>query len=542
MADALGTTMYLLAHSRNVAAVPVLISALGSPHLDVRLGAIHGLAVRRNPEGHAELLARLPNFGERELAVLAESVLRSSHRMQQALRDALLADELGQCESACRVILLGRVYQLLPALVEVSENKRHRHSAQALATVVQLARLLHEETLARPQDRTCEPGLMRRQVLPALEQSVVRFNTHERLEIIDAFLLLVPPNNETLLRILSEPAHPCHRPVVDSLTTSAQVPLLDLLTQVAHDTKAPELALKIVARRHDRKFLDYLLHDFGSPVPLRVLENFRRLSSVAWLNERRDVLVELDGRAQATAVAIANSGALDRTTLLSLLTFLLEHGQPEGRRASCDALADFHDRHVTQLVVGTLRDPDPRVQAAAVRQLRQRGVPNAMERLLALVDDPAPEVRDAARSVLHEFSFVRYRGSFDSMNQSTREKIGPLVAKVDLSSPQRLGELLGAPSISTKMRALEIVAAMGAADSVIEHLAPLVTHADPAIRCEAVAILGTCRHADPLPLLLEAEHDPVLYVREAASRSIDDFVDRVADTPIFDSTLEGDVP
>ena len=110
------------------------------------------------------------------------------------------------------MILMGRVYQLLPTLVEVTENQRTRHSVQALATVVQLAKLLHQETLARPQDRTCEPGFICRQVLPALEQSVVRFNTHKRLEIIDAFLLLVPPNNETLLRILGDPGHPCYRP------------------------------------------------------------------------------------------------------------------------------------------------------------------------------------------------------------------------------------------------------------------------------------------------------------------------------------------
>jgi len=533
--------MYLLSHSRNQATVPVLISALGSQRLDIRLASIHGLAVRRNPEGHGVLLARLPDFGERDLAVLADSVLRSSHRMQQTLRDALLVEGLGQCESACRVILLGRVYQVLPTLVEVAENKRHRHSAQALATVVQLARLLHEESLARPQDRTCEPGLIRRQVLPALEQSVVRFKVHERLEIVDAFLLLVPPNNDTLLRILNDPAHPCHQPIFDSLTTSAQVPILDLLTRLAHDSKAPQSALKIIAARHDRKFLDYLLHDFGSPVPLRVLENFKRLSSVAWLDEQRDALLELDGRAQAGAVEIANSGAVGRTTLLSLLTFLLGSGQPEGRRASCSALADFHDRRVTQLVVATLQDPDPRVQAAAVKQLRQRGVPKAMERLITLVDDPAPEVRDAARSSLREFSFVRYRGSFDSMDEESRQKIGSLVAKVDLSAPQRLGELLGAPSVSTKLRALEMVAAMGAADSVIEHLAPLVEHADPAVRIEAVATLGTCRHTDPLPLLHEAEQDPVLYVREAASRSIDVIVNRGADRPIFDASLEGEI-
>ena len=541
MADALGTTMYLLAHSRNQAAVPVLMSALGSKRLEIRLGAIHGLAVRRSPDGHAEILARLPAFGERELAVLAESVQRSSHRMQQALHDAVLSEDLGQYESACRVILLGRVYQSLPALVEVSENLRHRQSAQALATVVQLAKLLHEETLARPQDRTCEPGFVRRQVLPALEQSVVRFNTHKRLEIIDAFLLLVPPTNETLLRIFGDPAHPCYRPVVNSLTTSAQVSILQLLAQLVHDTKVPHAALKIVADRHDRKFLDYLLHNVGSPVALRVLENFKRLSAVVWLHERRDTLLELDGRAQSVAVEIAKAGAVDRALLLSLLKFLLERGQPEGRRASCDALADFHDGQATQLVVGTLHDPDPRVQAAAAKQLRQRGLPDAMERLIALVEHPAPEVRDAARASLHEFGFVRYRGSFDSMDPSARRKIGRLVAKVDLSTPQRLGELLGAPSLSTKLRALEMVQAMDAADTVIEHLAQLAVHADAAVRTEAMATLGACRHADALALLHEAEQDPVACVREAAVRSLDQIASRTISMAAIRAARRGEL-
>ena len=79
--------MYHLAHTRNQAAVPVLVSALGSTRLEIRLGAIHGLVVRRNPEGHAEILARFPTFNDRELAELADSVVRSTHRMQQALHD-----------------------------------------------------------------------------------------------------------------------------------------------------------------------------------------------------------------------------------------------------------------------------------------------------------------------------------------------------------------------------------------------------------------------------------------------------------------------
>jgi hypothetical protein len=541
LADAFGKTMYHLAHTRNQAAVPVLASALASTRLEIRLGAIHGLVVRRNPEGHAQILARFPTFNDRELAELAESVLRSSHRMQATLRDVLLADDQRLCDSACRVILMGRVYQLLPTLVEVTVDPTHRHSAQASATLVQLASFLHQESLARPRERTCEPSVVFRQVLPALEQSVTRYGEHGRLEIIDAFLLLVPPTNETLLKILREPGHPCHQPVLNSLGTSAVVPIFQLLAQLLHDTSVPSSALAIIAHRLDRKFLDYLLHNVSSPVSLRVLDNLRRLKSVNWLSEGRDVLLELDGRAQSVAIEVAKAGCVDRATYLSLLKFLLSQGRPEGRRASCDALADFHDRYVDQLVLTTLNDSDPRVQAAAVRQLRHRGIHDAMERLVALLDHRAAEVRDAARSSLAEFNFSRYRGAFDTMDDSTRQKIGRLVAKVDPTSILRLAEQLSSPALSTKLRALEMVRSMGVADTVVEQLAQLIHDPDVAVRTDAAAVLGACRRFDALLLLQQAEDDPNLCVREAASRSIEQMAERDAGSTGIDATITGDL-
>lgn len=528
MADALGKTMYHLAHTRNQAAVSVLVSALTSTRLEIRLGAIHGLVVRRNPEGHAQLLSRFPSFNDRELAELANSLLRSPHRMQPTLRDALLADDQRLCDSACRVILTGRVYQLLPTLVEVAEDRSQRRSAQASATLVQLASFLHQETLARPQDRTCEPGLVYRKVLPALEQSVLRYGEHRQLEIIDAFLLLVPPTNSTFVTILKELAHPCHEPVLNSLSDSAVVPIFELLAQSLHDTSVPIAALEVIGRRLDRKFLDYLLQKLSSSVSLRVLDNFRRLGKVSWLSEGRDVLLELDGSAQSAAIELAKAGCVDRDTYLSLLKFLLQQGQPEGRRASCHALADFHDRYVDQLVVKTLNDPDPRVQAAAVRQLRHRGIHDAMERLVALLDHQAVEVRDAARSSLAEFSFSRYRGSFDAMDESTRQKIGRLVTKVDPSAISRLAEMLSSPSLSMKLRALEMVQAMGVADMVSGQLAQLIDDPDVAVRTDAATALGACHRFDAARLLNEAENDPSLCVQEAARRSIDQIAERVS--------------
>jgi len=529
LADALGNTLYHLAHTRNQAAVPVLVAALAATRPEIRRGAIHGLVVRREPSGHAQILARLAEFSESETVQLTQSLLRSPHRMQSALRESLLTENERLCDSACRVILMGRVYQLIPTLVEVAENLPHRHSAQAAASLLQLSSLLQQETLAHHQDKTCEPALVRRQVLPALEKSLSRYGEHLRLEIIDAFLLLTPSSNDNFRKIIQDPTHPCHRPVVESLATSAVVPTLELLTQLLHDTNIPRPALEIIAHRSDRKFLDHLLHGIGSPVSLRVLENLRKLQAIDWLSPSRDVLLELDGQAQITAIEIAKAHCADQTKLLSLLRFLLEKGQPEARRATCDALVAFSDPFVDKLVVKSLADPDPRVQAAAVRQLRQRSIHDAMERLVALLDDPAPEVRAAARSSLAEFSFSRYRESFDMMDDSTRQKIGRLVLKIDPTSLDQLMRMLGSPSHSVKLQALQLADALDAADMVVEQLAHLLEDPDVAVRTDAAAVLGSCHRPEALQLLCQAaEGDPNLSVREAAGESIHDIHEHVS--------------
>jgi HEAT repeat protein len=264
-------------------------------------------------------------------------------------------------------------------------------------------------------------------------------------------------------------------------------------------------------------------------VSLRVLENFRKLKQVHWLDNRREVLLELDGRAQRVAIEVAKSGCVERTTYLSLLKFLLRQGDPEGRRAACDALAGFRDRQTDQLIIQTLQDSDPRVQAAAVRQLRDRGFHDAMERLVQLLDHRAPEVRDAARSSLAEFNYSRYRSVFDTLDDHSRQKIGRLVAKVDPSATRRLGEDLASPALSTKMRALEMTQFMEAADEVFDRLAQMVYDPDVGVRAEAVAALGYCQREEAIPLLYDVDNDTNRLVREAATRSIDQIADRSLD-------------
>lgn len=520
MAEPLEKTMNFLAHTRNQAAVRVLIAALNSNAMETRVTAIRGLVERRSSVGHTQLLERFSHFGEPEQAAFAEGLRHTSHHMKPALQDVLLSDQHDLSESACHAILLGRLYDLLPTLIAVAEKRKHRHSDQAAATLVRLARLLQQEISGDICERTCDPFFARRQVLPAVERSAVKYGEHERLEIIDAFLLLVPPHSTTLINILGNSRHSSHQPAIDSLASSSVTSVMDLIAQLIHDTKVANGILEIVAKRHERKFLDYLLHHVGEPVSLRVLENMKRLSSITWLEDAKEALLALDGAAQAAAVQIATAAKISRLSLFELLAMILERGQPEGRVASCDAMARFHDERADHYVLEALDDSDPRVQAAAARQLRRRRLPDAMEKLVSMLDLEPTEVRDAARSSLAEFNFMRYQTSFEDMDELTRQSTGRLVRKIDPSAGPRLAELLASPSPSTRFRGLEMVIAMEAADLVFDDLERLLDDCELGVRTDVVTALGQCTHQDALTVLRKGAHDTHHCVREAAEISM----------------------
>jgi hypothetical protein len=510
--------------------LPVLLVAIGSQHEAIRLGAIRALVDRRNHAGHREILERFPHYNDRAQAVVTETLRRSTHRMKPALEEAITAENLDLCESACHLITQGRVYELMPTLVTVAENRVHRHSARAAATLVQLAQLLHQEVTGEASERTCDPMFVRRQMLPAIEKAIVNYDKHRRLEIVDAFLLVVPPANKTLLDVLTNSGRTCHQTIVQSFGTSAVTSVLQLLVEMLHDTTTPRAVLEIVAQRRDRKFLDYMLHHVGAPASLRVQENMRRLFAVPWLEDAREVLLELDGPAQAVAAELAVASSINRNRQFELLRFLLRRGRPEARRACCEAMNRFHDRESDECIAVALKDSDPRVQAVAIKQIRRRHIPNAMERLVGYLDHPAAEVREAARESLAEFNFARYETSFDHLDPEMRTLTGRIVCRVDASTTERLVNLLGSAAPSARIRAIEMAKAMNYADNVLESLIALARDIDPAVRAEAVSALATCSREEALEALERSEQDPNYSIREAAAAGVDAIILRLSAT------------
>jgi hypothetical protein len=469
------------------------------------------------------LIHRFADLSEQDRTVLVEAHRSISHHAAPALKAALLAGDPEFCKNACEIVLLSHDFDQFANLLKAAENARHPHSSQITSTLFKLAALLHDELAgwgAEADHTGRDPAFARHHVLAALERSIASQPQVQRPEILDAFLMLAPVDNPMLLQILRDPTHPCHAQIISTLATSEQPTIMERLVALLRDSEAPPAVLDAIARRTDPAFVNFLLRQLRLPVPLRVLHNMKRLRSVAWLEAQRHMLLELDGRAQATAVALAMASDIPRDATLELLALVLRNGLADGRRTSCQALAKFDGREADDLVHVALNDPDGAVQAAAVRQLRPRRLPNALQMLVARLESNSIEVRDAARSSLAEFNFVRYRAMFDLLDEHAVRSTGALVRQVDGSAREKLASDLMSPSVTTRLRAIEMAVAMESTQDVRPQLIELARHENVALRTEAIAALAQATGPDVVAVLELAAKDANRSVADAARQSL----------------------
>jgi hypothetical protein len=519
----LQATCQVLSQSRNRAVLPLIIAGIRSSSAEVRAAVIRAAMRRHDAATHAQLVRHFAELTEADQTILVETHRHMPHHAAPVLRRAVLEGSAVLCRNACAIVQAAGDYEMFPTLLKAAENPNHPNLADVLATIARLTDLLYQELAlwaGGAREGAHDPSFIRHQFLAALEQSLGRFGQNGRSEILDAFLLLAPVDNPVFLKILRDPKHACHARTVEALSTSEDSGIMERLVELLRDTEAPTAALEIVASRGDEQFVNLLLHEFKHPVPIRVLHNMNRLRNVSWLERNPDLLLEFDGRAQAVAVEMAGASELNPDALFELLALLMRGGLTEGRRASCQALARFEDQKADALILAALDDPDAGVQAAAVRQMRSRRLPDALRLLVARLDSPSVEVRDAARSSLAEFNFVRYRAMFDLLDDEAARTTGRLVHKVDHSAAQKLAEELASPSLSARLRGIEMAVAMAATDDVQPQLAELARHENVALRKEAILAMGNCQRADSAQFLEAATRDPNGSVAEAARKSL----------------------
>lgn len=512
------TTFELLAQTENEAAVEILIPALDSPEKSIQEGALRSLLKRRSLAGQREILRRLHLVDERWKAIIEEYRASMSH----AVRDAVLDSSPQLCANGCQAILWFREYDLLPALVNALEDEANPNAELAAATLLDLMDLFYGELSGEgPWRQRRDPELLRQRIMNCLEESLHRFGRHRRIAIIEAFLMLSAYDNLALRRILLDPLDSRYLPLVDVLTHSARPGVQRLILDFLDDPHAPSSTLALIAHRSDLPFIERLLRHIGAEPTAAVRHNLARVGGIAWLREPRALIEALDESYQPALVRLVQATSMNRLESFGVIAYLAVQGKVAGRRAAVAALRDFHGVEANKAALKALEDDDEEVQARAIGQLRDRGIPGAISILIDALASPSELVRDAARECLSEFAFPRFLATFDMLDEEVRGTTGLLVKKIDPQSASLLREEMKSPSRRRRIRALQMAVAIQSENELLEEILVAIGDSDHLVRLEAARALGQCHSLEAYAALREAEDDRSLTVREAAAASLE---------------------
>lgn len=515
--NALHRTFDALAKSHNEAATPTLIAALAAGDGPIFEGAIAGLCLRRTKAGHLAVLREWDRLTPQQ----RQLVEKGRSRMGAALREALLEGDDGLFRAAIEFVDSSGDFDLIPTLVMVAEQPNDQRSRIAVELTLRLVDQLvnwiatHEPVVGR------DPQTIRYCVLESLERSVERFHQHERAELLEAFIVLAGPYSKTLNTILTAPFHPCYQALVEVLATSPNPAVLRLLSDMLTGKETPHVIQHVISKRTDRPFREALLAIELDPENAPLMRNVARLKFLACCEDTSVVCNQFTAEQQAAAVRLLAATGAGDDYKLSLIDALLKHGSLAGRIAACTALHAVPGQQANKLLLKALDDSEGAVQAAAVRQLRERRIPGTLSKLVELVSSPNEEVAAAAREALSVFSFDNYASRFDIMDEGARHSMGVRVAKIDRTAMMRLREELSHANRRQRIRAMQMASAMGMLPSLADALVERLQDDDHVVRATAAEFLQFCSASDVRNALLTALGDASVSVQRAAKNSLE---------------------
>ena len=520
MAASLQRTIDVLSKSRNEAASPALVAAFAASEGPVFEGIASALATRRSKTGHTALLQRW-----HELSATQKRIAEKNRsRMGAALRDALLSENEQLFANAHEVAEATGDLELVPTLIMVAEQA---HSPRApiamklaMRLVDQLCQMLEDAKARQSAGDQQDLETARRCVLESLERSVERFRQHNRAELIEAFAVLAGPHSGTLRSIMEAPHHPCFHSVIHTLTVSVSPAVLQILTTFLTSKEAPVVVRNVLSKRTDRPFIDALLATPLDPANQFLRRNLARIKSFNCVEAADFIGTQLTAAQQAAAMQLVLASGAPDDYKLDLAQTLISEGQLAGRLAACRALETIPGQRSNALVLAALKDVEGEVQAAAVRQLRDRHIPGTMTTLIDLIDSPHEVVAAAAREALSDFSFDNYLTQFDRLEEEARRTFGARVARIDRQAVIRLNEELASSGRRQRLRAVAMAEAMGMAPLVADALVGRLSDEDHVVRTAAAEALQHCTAADVRDALLAAIGDRSTAVQNAARSSL----------------------
>lgn len=522
-APGLATTFLTLQESQNEAALALLVQAIEAPIEAIHDGAFTAILARRSPAGHDVILRRFHLLDEPHL----EMVRQHRYLSSKSLRDALLGSDRQTCMNACRVILWFREYGMVSTLLSALYNQQCKYDDLLGDTLFELLQTLSNDWIAYgeiEQEGLAEQQRQkllkdRREALDTLYQGVSEFGLkHRRMEPIEGFLLLANSSEPLLAKILDNLRHPAFATMMNLLAKSHTQNVTRLLFASYSQPKPIKSLLAVAANRSDHDFISKLISLLSDEKNETVQKNIRLIENISWIDNIDAVLGNRSDEDQTVMLQYLLSTRLSKDRLFSVVRFFFKQGKVEARRIASEAMAQFSGTHVNKLLLDSLNDSDPIVQANIIRNIRHRGIPEASGKVFELRNSPYEIVRMAIRDTFDELSFDHYFASYDMLDEESRISMGRLVYDIDSRTiPLLKKELIGGRR-SARARAMEIVEFLAIPHKFENEILCVMDEGDPILQILALELLAQIPTKTAQQRIQKATYDPSPSVANAAQR------------------------
>jgi hypothetical protein len=442
-------------------------------------------------------LQRLVFFLDRLSPPLRQRLQSLGEELGSAIREAYLHDQDQPYQNACELILDLPAYDQI-ALVLGSIHHQSQRKQDAEHLIRKLGEKLAAELDGEESSQSrADMDRVRRQFLESLEPALARFAHHKLTVIPEMFLLLADDDSELVKRILMEPTHTCHGPMIDAIESSKETRYGRWIWAALRWKQTPPAILQIIAHRRDSWFRQLILSrtiDLADP---SVSHAIRQIREFTWMNPRLLNVRTLDQAEQKNLVILATSSGISLDAKLDIIGRVLTEGQPTARQAAACSLLPLTGNDVNSLVLQCVHDHDPLVQLAGIQLARIKHLPSLLPLLMSTIDHPNPLISDAAKAgLVGEFNFQKYTRSFDQLDAKSQRSVGQLLEKIEPDLFEQLRAYLLADHRNHQIRGARIAHSLGWADHCWNELLVLAQDEDLIVRRAATDALLSAQNDD----------------------------------------------
>lgn len=506
-------TFRVLGLGSNLACVQVLGGALASPIVSVRLLALQTLIHRGGQAEMSAILERIDNCNEAELPFLANHVSSLIVPIEMGLGDR---NPLKRQRSLCAIAKL-QIASQFHHLVQAAQSPDDPQQIVAAELVLGLACKLGAEA-RRNKGKTSNTS--RERLLSDLWQSMLLFNDHRILQIVDAWLCASHWEDPAFKELFKPTrSNPVFKFVTRQLKHAHRTQFTELLAGVLWSQAPSPEAVQELGERTDQamavQLAEYFIKFGITPIVSKNLAMKIPIQCIEQL-DFSDNAVSIVHRCALVQLLAAADTSPDK--IIFGITKLLETQDFTVDLACSNAIRNLRSLK-PEIVVMVLSDcfeaPGMKPHEAPPWKSRLR---TALERLIELYPHQAPAVQSSIEFIFSDFRCEELIKHLDDWPESHLMAYAKIVRIAEVGFVEFIERDAQSQSTVKRSRAIHAVRFLGIDNGLADITLEAIQDKSEKVRIEAIYAITTGRNRnDAIEILLPLIRDEDQSVKTAAN-------------------------